>query len=427
MHLNTLNQVVLICVACAIAAMVIVRVFQWFNRRNPAGQPHRPGKQSRLAAKVLPMARTSTKAGAPRVVEGTPLPSVALPLTPGPSTSAVGTPARSASEGPKPQAAPLLSTSPRTDGPNSKLPGQTSTGREKQETNTPRPAPSLPMIEADETPLADGSDYAFGPITSLLAALLPESDERRQANKKALRNAGYYEPHAWHNLAAARYLGVIVPIILCLGLLLVAPPELEPWLIGGIVVLPMLGWSLPTLHVRRQAAERLAEIERSMPDLLDMMNMCVSQGMTVPASLQRVGSDIESVSPALSKELKIVTEHARVGSLEQALVAFSKRVDRPEVYSFTSLLIQTERMGTSMSHALAEYSDSMRETLRQQADQKANTASFKLLFPTVLCLMPAVFMILLGPAIIEMSTFFREGGNSVLNSSMDSATDILER
>jgi tight adherence protein C len=218
----------------------------------------------------------------------------------------------------------------------------------------------------------------------------------------------------------------MLPILIGLGLLLVAPKDAEPWIFAGLVLLPAIGWALPTLLVRRQAADRLAEIERSMPDMLDMLNMCVSQGLTVPASLQRVGADLESVSPALSQELKIVSDQARVGSLEQALVAFSRRVELPDVYSFTSLLVQTERMGTSMSQALAEYSDGMRETLRQQADQKANTASFKLLFPTALCLMPAVFMILLGPAIIEMSAFFREGGNQVLNTSMESAQDVLE-
>ena len=284
----------------------------------------------------------------------------------------------------------------------------------------------LPGIEPDDTPLADRSDLAFGSLTFLLAALLPESEERKQQIKRSLRNAGYFEPHAWHNLAAARYLAIVVPIVVGLALLLVVPPAVEPWVIGALVALPMLGWSLPTLHVRKQAAERLGEIERAMPDVLDMLNMCVSQGMTVPGALQRISVDMNDVSPALSKELRIVTEQTRVGSLEQALVSFGQRVDLPEVHSFTSLLIQTERMGTSMSEALTEYSDSMRETLRQQADQKANTASFKLLFPTVLCLMPAVFMILLGPAIIEMSDFFQGGGTDILNTSMESARDTLQ-
>ena len=78
-------------------------------------------------------------------------------------------------------------------------------------------------------------------------------------------------------------------------------------------------------------------------------------------------------------------------------------------------LTQTERMGTSVSDALTDYSDTMRESLRQRADERANQASFSLLFPTVLCLMPAVFMFLMGPAVIELSKFTNAGGLGGLN------------
>jgi tight adherence protein C len=158
-------------------------------------------------------------------------------------------------------------------------------------------------------------------------------------------------------------------------------------------------------------------MSRGMPDMLDLLNMCVSQGMTVPAALTRVSSEIEPVYPALARELKIVTDQSRIGTLEQALRAFSARVDASEVHSFTSLMIQTEQMGTSMSGALTEYSDNMRESFRQRADQKANAATFKMLFPTVLCLMPAVFMFLLGPATIELNEFFRGRGQEILDSN----------
>jgi tight adherence protein C len=130
-----------------------------------------------------------------------------------------------------------------------------------------------------------------------------------------------------------------------------------------------------------------------------------------------VSRELDPVYPALSKELKIVTDQARVGTLDQALRGFSNRVDIPEVHSFTSLLIQTERMGTSMSEALTEHSDNMRESFRQRADERANAATFKLLFPTVLCLMPAVFMFLLGPAAIQLNDFFSGRGQEILGSS----------
>ena len=180
----------------------------------------------------------------------------------------------------------------------------------------------------------------------------------------------------------------------------------------------IFGWALPPLYVRSRAADRLREISNAMPDMLDLLNMCVSQGMTVTSALGRVGRDIEPVYPALGKELKIVKEQAHVGSLDQSLTNLSERVDLPEVHSFSSLLVQTDRMGTSVSEALAEYSDNMRESMKQRADEKANSATFKLLFPTVLCLMPAVYLFLLGPAIVELNRFYEDGGSDVFRTEI---------
>ena len=275
-------------------------------------------------------------------------------------------------------------------------------------------AATLPIEDAV---LGDGSDLVFGPVTTTLSSMLPESDDRRRELTRTLQNAGYYGRNAWHNLASIRYLGIFLPIIVCGLMLVFGPPRLEPLLIAGIVFLPLVGWALPTLIVRNKAGARLQEISNGMPDMLDLLNMCVSQGMTVPKAMGRVGGDLEPVYPALAKELKIVIEQSRIGSMDQALTGFSQRVDVPEVHSFTSLIIQTDRMGTSMSDALVDYSDSMRETMRQRSDQKANSATFKLLFPTVLCLLPAVYLFLLGPAVIQLSDFYTGRGREVLQAT----------
>ncbi len=276
----------------------------------------------------------------------------------------------------------------------------------------------LPVLEPDQFPTTDGSDYVFGAVTPVLAALLPESEERRAKVKRELITAGYHQPHAWQNLAALRYLGIMLPLIFIGVLLVLSPPRLEPIAFGLLLFLPAVGWAVPRLVVRNQARERLSEIESGMPDMLDMLNMCVSQGITVPDSLERVSKELRPVYPALAQELNIVVEQAQIGSLEQALENFASRIDVPDVHSFTTLLIQTERMGTSVSQALTDYSDNMRESLRQRADEKANTATFKLLFPTVSCLMPAVFLFLLGPAIIQLSDFFTGGGADILGNGV---------
>ena len=245
---------------------------------------------------------------------------------------------------------------------------------------------------------------------------MPESEDRREEARKDLTSAGFYNPHAVENLAAARYVLMMLGLIVFGALLLLVPPQLEQWMMAGCVLAPLLGWALPALYVRGKAKERKHEIERGMPDLLDMLNMCVGQGLTVPDSLQRIGRDFRAVYPALSQELSIVNEQARISTMHTALENFSRRIDLPEVHSLTSLLIQTERMGTSISQALTTYSDTMRESQRQQADEKGNRATFRLLFPTVLCLMPAVYLFLLGPAINEMQRFFYGGGLDSVNS-----------
>ena len=272
----------------------------------------------------------------------------------------------------------------------------------------------VPAVEAHEVPAHGTTDRVFGGATPFFAAALPESGQRLHDAKRELRSAGYYQPHALENLTAVRYVLMMGALVLFGVLLLLVPSRMEGPVLFLLAAGVVAGWSLPRLYVRAKATQRLSEIERAMPDMLDMLNMSVSQGMTVQESLGRVGRQLESVSPALSQELKIVSDQARIGSLDQALQNFSDRIDLPEVHSFTSLMNQTERMGTSVSQALATYSDTMRDNLRQRADEKANRAAFRLLFPTVLFLMPAVFIFLLGPAIVELSDFYNGTGRQYL-------------
>jgi tight adherence protein C len=266
----------------------------------------------------------------------------------------------------------------------------------------------------------------FGPVTPVLAALLPETESKKRMMQRELVNAGYYAPGAWQNLAAVRYLGIMLPIVLFGAMFVLLPRTWElPVLLLGVMSI-CLGWALPSLIVRSQADERRQEIGRAMPDMLDMLNMCVSQGMPLPRALGRVSRELQPVYPSLSRELRIVTEQGQIGSLEQALQNFSDRVQVPEVHSFTSTLIQTERMGTSISSALADHSDNIREGLRQRADQAANMATFKLLFPTALFLMPAVFLFLLGPTIVDLTDFFEGDAGDVFRDGRAAATQVLQ-
>ncbi len=189
---------------------------------------------------------------------------------------------------------------------------------------------------------------------------------------------------------------------------------------------PFHCWAVPPLIVTFKASERKIDIERGLPDLLDMLNMGISQGLTLPQSLKRISREIAPIHPALAQEIQIVNRQADVGSLGHALKNFSNRIDSPDVNSFTSLLVQSEATGTSVSNALIDYSDSMRDSLKERADSRANAASFKLLFPIALCLMPSVFLFLLGPAIVELTDFFGNRADE-LNSDRNNGLQSLEQ
>ena len=279
----------------------------------------------------------------------------------------------------------------------------------------------IPKVLPSDIP-TNTEDYVLGSATPALASLMPMTDRQRVVDE--LAQGGYYQPHAIENLLAIRITGIMVSLIFFGALFLVAPPAAEIPIAIAALVFPGLCWAVPRVVIQNRATQRKSEIERAMPDMLDMLNMCVSQGLTIRASLTRIAGDLKPVYPVLAGELAIVSRQADAGNLQVALTNFGDRVDVPEVDSFVSLMNQAEQMGTSVSDALTEYSNTMRESLRQRTDEKANKASFKLMFPTVLCMMPAVFMFLMGPAILELQDFFDSGGADNVQSGADAINQV---
>jgi tight adherence protein C len=281
-------------------------------------------------------------------------------------------------------------------------------------------ANSLPMLRPDQVPSNDGSDYVFGPATSSISSVMPSPDIER--TNKELTRAGFHQPHAMQNLQAVRFMLLFGVLFLGGGAVILVPQRFEIFALLGTIGVAGLVWAVPRIFLQNKGTERTSQLERAMPDMLDMLNMCVSQGLTIPDSLKRISRDLKPVYPALATELLIVVHQAEVGNLQISLDNFADRVDVPEVDSFVSLLNQSERMGTNVSDALTEYSNTMRESLRQRTDEKANKAAFRLMFPTVLFMMPAVFGFLMGPAILELQEFFDDGGLDALSASGDLST-----
>lgn len=164
-----------------------------------------------------------------------------------------------------------------------------------------------------------------------------------------------------------------------------------------------IGYYLPDFLLKRRVANRQRDIFEGFPDALDLMTVCVEAGLAMDAALARVGSEIGLKSPVLADELQLVTLELRAGSAkEKALRNLALRTGVEDVDALVKMLIQAERFGTSVGTALRVQSEQLRTRRRQLVEEKAAQIATKLLFPLIFCIFPALLVVLLGPAVIQI-------------------------
>jgi tight adherence protein C len=233
-----------------------------------------------------------------------------------------------------------------------------------------------------------------------------ESMQERSGTPTALRlrliQAGY--PSA---SAVPLYLGtrVLLPAGLGVGSLLLLPilglSVLK--VILGVVYFTGLGYILPTLIVGMRIRRRQKEMQRALPDALDMLVVSVEAGLGLNQALVRVADEIFRLSPVLSEQMTLVNLEIRAGTArEEALKNLADRTGMADIASLTGMLIQTDRFGTSVAQALRIHADTMRTKRRQRAEEAAAKTTIKLIFPLVFCIFPALFVVILGPAMIQI-------------------------
>lgn len=251
----------------------------------------------------------------------------------------------------------------------------------------------------------------FGPFTPALAAGVPQHPDVVASLEQDLRRAGYYKPTARQEFLAIRNLLTITLVLLTGGLAVWLGPSdssrTAVLLIGGLA-LAITVFCAARLYVHAKGRRRVARVQDDMPDAMDMISMCVSGGLSLNEALDRVSRDLAFSHPEVARELEIVREHAEVGTLDQALRAFANRIDAPVVKSMTVVVNQSERLGTNVVTALHDYADSIRRQHRQRAEERANKTGVKMLFPLVFCMAPSIFVLLWGPAILELRSFLKE-------------------
>lgn len=243
-----------------------------------------------------------------------------------------------------------------------------------------------------------------------LAGMLPQPDREREALEQDLKRAGFYGQNAQVEFLAGRNTLVVVVLLAGLGIAVALPPgsQVPQQLLIVTLLASALAYVGPRLILHLQASRRLDGIQRGLPDALDIIRMCLTGGLPLRDSLVRVSREVEYFHPDVAIELEVVRRHAELDSMTKALKEFARRMNAPDVNALASLVSQSERTGTNVAGAVAEFSDSIRRQFRQRAEERAGRTSIRMLFPVVLCLAPPVFILLIGPPVLQLKTFLNE-------------------
>ena len=174
-----------------------------------------------------------------------------------------------------------------------------------------------------------------------------------------------------------------------------------PMLVLGPIIGILLGWRVPDIAVDRRAKARLKEVDRDMPELVDLLIVTIEAGVGFSGALQLAAA---RVTGPLGDELRLASQEQRMGlSTGEALSNMMARVDSPSMRSFVRSILQGEQLGVSIGQILRNLASEMRKRRRANAEERAQKAPIKMLFPLVFLIFPSLFIILLYPALSEIS------------------------
>lgn len=243
--------------------------------------------------------------------------------------------------------------------------------------------------------------WSVGEILAALGGFLP-TGESNESLRSGLERAGIRAQRA-----ELVFLGTKVFLAATLGIgwvavnYALARPIGSVLLQGGIAAL--VGFYLPTIWLYMKGEARKTQIQTALPDTLDLLVVCMEAGLALNAALERVGQEVDIASPGLSDELLLANQEIQTGlARADALRRLARRTGVEDIYSLTAMLIQADKLGTSVAQSLRAHADSMRTKRRQRAEQTARKAGIKLAFPLVFMIFPALLIVILGPAAIQL-------------------------
>jgi len=239
-------------------------------------------------------------------------------------------------------------------------------------------------------------------IAEPLNRILPPSAAEARKLQKMLMHAGFRTPNA-PVIYRAIQLAVLgsLPAAVALGCAIMARPLSSAFFL--ILLSFVVGFFLPRYVLRRMIVARQLRVRWGLADALDLMVISIEAGLGLNAAMMKVSSELREVHPDISDEFELANLEIRVGrEREEALRNLAERTGVDDLRSLVAMLIQTDKFGTSIARAIRVFSDSLRTKRRQRAEQAAQKAAVKLLFPLACFLFPTLFIAILGPALLQL-------------------------
>lgn len=248
----------------------------------------------------------------------------------------------------------------------------------------------------------EGSFQQF--IGSLGRRIKPAEGEEISGLRISLLRAGYRRPGAVIAYLGYRiFFAALLPTAFLLFREILVGPVKPVSVMSIAILLAVAGYYLPGLWLKMKINGRQEKILEGFPDALDLMVVCVEAGMGLDAAINRVGEEMKLRNGEISEEFRIMGLELRAGKLRRdALRNLGIRTGLDEVKSLMTLLIQTDKFGTSIAQALRVHSDSMRTRRYQKAEEMAAKLPVKLVFPLILFILPSLFVVVAGPAVIRV-------------------------
>jgi tight adherence protein C len=263
----------------------------------------------------------------------------------------------------------------------------------------PKSLMELELSQAESRQRFSGLKDAF---SSLGASMQPQSDLEKSSLRVKLANAGFRSetaPTVYLGLRLVCLAGCLVPaVIVCLAVYGFTLSAF--WKIG---LAACIGFYLPQIGLMLLINDRKQQIFLTLPDALDLLVVCVESGLGLDAAMRKVTDEMKDHAKVICEELALANLQLQMGRpRREVLHDLGVRTGVDDVKSLAAILIQADRFGASIAQALRVQSDSMRTRRRQIAEEAAAKTAVKLIFPLVLFIFPAIFVVLVGPAAIQI-------------------------